>query len=89
MKDTAEPDGWSMLYQSSEVLIGIAGTACRVIVVLRVYNGAVDGVDVRVGAVVTKKDLCLYDGLYIASPAVFDDGWGTFVQMLSDFKTKD
>lgn len=56
---------------------------------LRVYNGAVDGVEVRVGAVVTKKNLCLYDGLYIASPAVFEDGWGTFVQILSEFKTKD
>ena len=56
---------------------------------LRVYDGAVDGVAVRVGAMVTKKDLCLYDGLYIASPAVFEQGWGTFVHMLSGFETKD
>ena len=55
---------------------------------LRVYDGAIDGVSVRVGAMVTKKDLCLYDGLYIASPSAFEDGWGTFVSMLSGFETK-
>ncbi len=55
---------------------------------LRVYDGAIDGVKVRVGAMVTKKDLCLYDGLYIASPAAFEDGWGAFVSMLSGFETR-
>lgn len=40
---TAEPDGWTMLYQISEVFIGLAGTICRGIVVVRVYNGDIKG----------------------------------------------
>ena len=55
---------------------------------LRVYNGSMDGVPVRVGAVVTKKDLCLYDGLYIAAPGNFEDGWGAFVEVIGGFKTR-
>ena len=55
---------------------------------LRVYDGQLDGVEVRVGAVVTKKNMCLYDGLYIAPPNRFDDGWGQFVEMVSGFRTR-
>ena len=55
---------------------------------LRVYDGAIDGVQVRVGAVVTKKDRCLYDGLYIAAPTNFEEGWGAFVEVISGFKTR-
>jgi hypothetical protein len=55
---------------------------------LRVYEGDLDGVPVRVGAVVTKKNRCLYDGLYIAAPGNFDDGWGAFVEVVSGFKTR-
>jgi hypothetical protein len=55
---------------------------------LRVYDGALDGVPVRVGAVVIKKDRCLYDGLYIAAPVNFEDGWGAFVEVVSGFKTR-
>ena len=55
---------------------------------LRVYDGQLDGVQVRVGAVVTKKNMCLYDGLYIAPPARFEDGWGSFVQVVSGFQTR-
>jgi hypothetical protein len=55
---------------------------------LRVYDGQVDGVGVQVGAVVTKKDMCIYDGLYIAPPGSFDDGWGSFVEVVSGFQTR-
>ena len=55
---------------------------------LRVYDGQLDGVSIRVGAMVTKKDLCLYDDLYIAAPGVFDDAWGSFVEVLNGFQTK-
>ena len=55
---------------------------------LRVYDGKLDGVEVRVGAVVTKKNMCLYDGLYIAPPSRFEDGWGQFVEMVSGFRTR-
>jgi hypothetical protein len=55
---------------------------------LRVYDGKMDGVPVRVGAVVTKKNECLYDGVYIASPSEFDAQWSAFVEVISGFKTK-
>ena len=55
---------------------------------LRVYDGKMDGVAVRVGAIVTKKNECLYDGVYIAAPAQFDDQWNAFVEVISGFKTK-
>jgi hypothetical protein len=56
---------------------------------LRVYDGKMDGVPVRVGAVVTKKNECLYDGVYVASPSEFDTQWNAFVEVISGFKTKD
>jgi hypothetical protein len=55
---------------------------------LRVYDGNMDGVPVRVGAVVTQKNECLYDGVYIASPSEFDTQWAAFVEVISGFKTK-
>jgi len=55
---------------------------------LRVYDGQIDGVGVQVGAVVTKKNMCLYDGLYIAPPGSFEDGWGSFVEVVSGFQTR-
>ena len=55
---------------------------------LRVYDGSLDGVQVRVGAVVTKKNMCLFDGLYIAPPSTFEDGWGSFVEVVSGFRTR-
>ena len=55
---------------------------------LRVYDGQIDGVGVRVGAVVTKKDMCLYDGIYIAPPDSFEDGCGSFVEVVTGFRTR-
>ena len=55
---------------------------------LRMHAGHIDGVQVHIGAVVTKKNECLYDGLYIAPPARFDDGWNSFVQVLSGFESR-
>lgn len=55
---------------------------------IRVQPGQIDGVQVRVGAVVTKKDRCLYDGLLIASPSTFDSHWSTFSKVFAGFKTK-
>jgi len=52
---------------------------------IRVYDGQLDGVAVRVGAVVTKKHDCLYDMLYIAPPSTFDGGWTDFVQVIEGF----
>ncbi len=55
---------------------------------MRVQGGLIDGVTVRVGAVVTKKDECLYDGLLIAPPSTFDSQWETFSKVVSGFETR-
>lgn len=55
---------------------------------IRVQAGQIDGVPVQVGAVVTKKNSCLYDGLLIASPSTFESHWSTFSGVISGFKTK-
>lgn len=52
----------------------------------RVYEGALDGVAVKVGALVTKKHRCTYDMLFIAPPATFDQGWPDFVTMAQGFR---
>ena len=50
------------------------------------WDGALDGVGVKVGAMVTKKNDCLYDVLYVAPPARFDEGWGDFVAAVQGFR---
>ncbi len=54
---------------------------------LRVYSGEVDGVDVQIGAVVIKKNSCIYDALYITSPAAFEGGMPRFRRVLKGFKS--
>lgn len=55
---------------------------------IRVHHGTLDGVQVKVGAVVTKKDECVYDGLYIAPPSLFDNQWNAFVEVMNGFRTR-
>ena len=53
---------------------------------LQVNEGQLDGVKVKVGLLVTKQDDCLYDLLYIAPPATFEQGWPDFVLVLQGFQ---
>ena len=55
---------------------------------IRVQPGEIDGVPVQVGAVVTKKNSCLYDGLLIAAPSVFESHWSPFSEVIAGFETK-
>ena len=50
------------------------------------WNGALDGVAVQVGAMVTKQHDCLYDVLYIAPPQRFEDGWPDFLATVNSFR---
>ncbi len=52
---------------------------------LRVSEGAVDGVPLRLGALILKKDACLYDVVYIAPPASFDAGFPAFEAVFGAF----
>ena len=54
---------------------------------LTVYLGQVDGVAVQLAAVVLKKDRCVYDMLYFAPVATFDEGLSDFVGVYSGFQT--
>ena len=54
---------------------------------LRVYAGEVDGVIVQLGAVVIKKNTCIYDALFISSPTGFDAGMPSFRSVLDGFRT--
>ena len=54
---------------------------------LRVYGGEIDGVDVQLAAVVIKKNSCIYDALYITSPAAFDRDMTSFRSVLKGFKS--
>ncbi|MEL6344663.1 MAG: hypothetical protein AAFV53_16220 [Myxococcota bacterium] len=54
---------------------------------MRVYNGVLDGVPVRMGAVVINKDECTYDVVYVAPPNRFEEGWADFVTVMSGFRT--
>lgn len=55
---------------------------------LRVVEGRLDGVPVRIGAVVAKKDECVYDVVYIAPPARFEQGWDAFERVIAAFRTR-
>ncbi len=55
---------------------------------LRVFDGAVDGVPIRVGALILKKDVCTYDLVYIAPPDRFDAGLSGFEAMIAAFRAR-
>lgn len=54
---------------------------------VQTWKGTLDGVPVHMAAMVTKKDECLYDLVYIAPPASFERGWPAFQTVLGDFST--
>ena len=55
---------------------------------LRVFDGQLDGVAVRVGALALKKDRCVYDVIYIAPPTQFDAGDSAFQAVISAFSAR-
>lgn len=58
------------------------------IALVRTWSGSLDGLQVRVGAMVTKKHQCIYDVLYVAPPATFDTGWDAFLSVVHGFGTR-
>ena len=55
---------------------------------MRVYEGALDGVAVNVGVLVTKKHRCTYDMLLISPPHGFDATWPDFVRVATGFRVR-
>ena len=55
---------------------------------LRTYDGKIDGVQVKIGAMVAKKHDCLYDVLYIAPRDQFSNGWNQYRATASGIQIK-
>jgi hypothetical protein len=61
--------------------VGVGGRTGR----LSVQRGALDGVEVQVGAIVFNRGACTYDMVYIAPPHGFDQGWSAFEDVFGGF----
>lgn len=55
---------------------------------LRISDGALDGVPVRIGSVVLNKDACTYDLVMVSPPGEFEAGWKDFVAMALTLTTR-
>ena len=55
---------------------------------LRVSDGGIDGVAMRIGSVVMNKDSCTYDLVYVAPPDHFDAGWPAFQATFASLATR-
>lgn len=53
--------------------------------VLRVHEGKLDGVPVRLGVGVVNRGACTYDLTFIAPPDRFDAGWDAYEKVLGSF----
>ncbi len=53
--------------------------------ILRVHQGRLDGVPMKVGLVVVNKNACNYDFAYISPPESFDGGWSAFERVVGGF----
>lgn len=51
-----------------------------------IYTGSLDNVPIKISTVVTRKDICIYDFTYAASPKNFDLGIVDFDNFVSQFK---
>jgi hypothetical protein len=51
-------------------------------------SGEIYGVGVKLGSMVTKKNACLYDVLYVAPPATFAQGWPAFLALVNGFEAQ-
>lgn len=56
---------------------------------LRAYGGIMEGVEFNISAVVLKKDICVYDFTYAASPANFDAGVEVFDAFIQQFRVME
>ncbi len=55
---------------------------------VRAYEGSLDGVAVRIGALTTKRDQCTYDVLLIAAPRHFEAALGAFETVVAGFDVR-
>ncbi|HEX3034535.1 MAG TPA: hypothetical protein VHT73_05280 [Thermodesulfobacteriota bacterium] len=53
-----------------------------------IYTGKLDGVPLKINAIVFKKGNCIYDFTYTSSPDNFSNGFGDFHEFISNFEVK-
>ena len=70
------------LIQSKEITVGGENALSSI------YTGKLDGVPLKINAVVFKKGNCIYDFTYISSPDNFSSGSGDFGEFISKFEVK-
>lgn len=54
-----------------------------------IYTGKLDGIPLKISAVVFKKGNCIYDFTYTSSPDNFSSGFGDFGEFISKFEVKE
>ena len=52
------------------------------------FDGRLDGVEIKLGVVVTKKHQCTYDLLLVSPPDVFDNAWTAFESVVQGFAVR-
>lgn len=53
--------------------------------ILRVHQGRLDGILMRVSIVVVNKNACNYDFAFISPPENFDSGWASYEKVIQGF----
>jgi hypothetical protein len=53
---------------------------------VRSWEGVLDGAIIHIGAMVLKRNDCVYDALFIAPVRSFEENWPQFEQVYSGFK---
>lgn len=56
--------------------------------VLRVHQGTIDGVPVRIATLVVNRDACTYDALFIAPPEGFEAGWPAYESVIDGLRAR-
>lgn len=86
---------YSLKALSESLLIGIKGkeaisreeiTVDSLPALRTIYTGSLDNVPIKIATVVLRKNICIYDFTYAASPEHFDIGIVDFDNFVSQFK---
>jgi len=75
--------GMDALTHQSESWVDLDNRAA----LLKVYDGRLDGVPFRLGALALKKNNCLFEIIYLAPPSRFEDGWEDFMAVMAGFRS--
>jgi hypothetical protein len=55
---------------------------------IRIWQASLDGVSLQLGALILKRNDCIYDVLYIAPEASFERNWAEFERVFQGFQVE-